>query len=375
MRILIVGAGIGGLAAALGLQAAGHRVTVLERAERLRTEGGAITLWPNGVTVLRDLGVDLAGLGAHPSAVGLLSARGRPILTIPARELEARLGAPPLCVARMELLVRLYEGLPEGTVRFGERFARYVQRGRAVRVETESGTVHGADLLIGADGAWSRVRAAAFGANVPKPTGVATVQGLVPSKIDLDGRSLMLLGREGDAGFGPAGDGRVWFFFDVPWPPDGPAGRPLEFLRRRFGGWAWPAHDLLAELTDDDVEVFPNHRHAIPRRWGRGRCLLVGDAMHVMPPFFAQGTNQALEDVSTLLRLLGQGEDQLKRYGPLRLRQARLAAALATNGRFVKEPLSLVQSEPVLRLMAAAPGASATAAIVAILRATSNRLP
>ncbi|GAA2132100.1 FAD-dependent oxidoreductase [Actinomadura napierensis] len=375
MRILIVGAGISGLAAARGFQAAGHRVTVLERAERLRAGGGAITLWPNGVTVLRDLGVDLAGLGATLSAVGLLSARGRPVLTVPGEDLEARLGAPALGVARTDLLARLFEGLPEGTVRFGERFARYVQHGRTVRVETESGTVHDADLLIGADGAWSRVRAAAFGANVPKATGVATVQGLIPSKVELDGRSLMLMGREGDAGFGPAGDGRVWFFFDVPWPPDGPAGRPLELLRRRFGGWAWPVRDLLAELTEDDVQVFPNHRHAIPRHWGRGRCLLIGDAMHVMPPFFAQGTNQALEDVSALLRLLARGEEQLKHYGPLRRRRARLAASLATNGRFVKEPLSLVQSEPVLRLMAATSDSSATAAVTTILRTTSNRLP
>lgn len=374
MRILIVGAGISGLAAARGLQAAGHEVRVLERADALRDAGGAIMLWANGATVLRDLGVDLAGLGMRLSGFEMLSARGRRILGMPGEDLEARLGAPSLCVARRDLAARLYAGLTDGTVRFGERFARYRQRGALVHVETEAGTSYTADLLIGADGMWSRVRTALFGPGGPKPTGSATLQGLTPSELDLGGRSLMLLGREGKAGFGPAGDGLLWWFFDVPWTPDGPSGSPLAHLRRRFGAWAWPAPDLLAEITDDDVQIFPNHRHAIPRHWGKGRGVLIGDAMHGMPPFLAQGANQALEDVSLLLHLLVQGEGRLWQYGPLRHRRARFASSLATYGRLAEGPLTLLQSEPVLRPMAAASDAQATAALATLVRATSNRL-
>jgi FAD binding domain len=100
---------------------------------------------------------------------------------------------------------------------------------------------------------------------------------------------------------------------------------PLAMLRRRFAGWASPVPQILASLRDDDLEVFPHTRHKVPRRWGHGRCVLLGDAVHGMPPVMAHGANQALEDVATLVDCLGTASDPaaaVRAYSSRRRRRA-----------------------------------------------------
>ncbi|MFC5829651.1 FAD-dependent oxidoreductase [Nonomuraea insulae] len=378
MRVLVVGAGISGLAAARGLIAAGHEVVVLEQARELRLGGGAVTLWCNGTAILGDVGVDLEGAGQRLTTMCLRTARGRRVIEVDLEALAQRFGSAARVIPRGSLITLLAGGLPGGTVRFGARVAELHDGGDGVRVRTETGEEHHGDFLVGADGVHSRVRALVLGGGKAALTGAAIWQGLTPAPFDPGSTTTLMLGREGDFGYMGAGDGLMQWFFDVPWSPGAPAeDKPVEMLRRRFGGWGPQVEQVLASLEDGDAELFPHTRHKIPRRWGDRRCVLLGDAAHGMPPVTAQGTNQALEDVATLVRCLRAVPDPaavVDVYSSRRRRRAAMASTVATYSVAVSGPRTLMQSEYLVRMGGATPPRLATGGFGRLLSSLSARI-
>ncbi len=306
LRILVVGAGVSGIAVARGLLRDGHDVTVFDQRPNVTVGGGAVTIWSNGATVLQQLGVDMDGAGQLLSAVRVMTSTGRPLATMDLDAMVNRLGAPVRMVPRRILLERLLKGFPIDRVRCNSRAVRVVTTPDGVRVDFEDGASADGDLLIGADGLHSVVRGV-VGGPPAKPTGWCSWQGLVTLPAVADPRvATMMIGKHGNLGLWPAGGRELQWWFDLPWSPDcvRPQ-RPIEMIRSHFTGWSELVDQVLATLTDDDLapSPFPHFRHPIPRA-GAGAVTLLGDAAHTMPPTLAQGTNQALLDTMVLRKAL-----------------------------------------------------------------------
>src|SRR4051812_8671896 len=147
LRILVVGAGVGGISIARGLLRDGHDVTVYEQRPGMRPGGGAVTIWCNGSTVLEQLGVDMDGAGQLLSTVRIATSTGRPLVNIDVTAIEDRLGGPVRMVPRRVLLDRLLEGFPAERIRCNARVVGAVSTCDGVRVEFEDGSCADGNLL------------------------------------------------------------------------------------------------------------------------------------------------------------------------------------------------------------------------------------
>ncbi len=316
LRVLVVGAGVGGIAIARGLLHDGHDVTVFERRPDVTAGGGAVTIWSNGATVLNQLGVDMAGAGQLLSNVRVTTSTGRPVAALDLTAIVKRFGTPVRMVPRRVLLERLLCGFLAERIRCNHRAVEVVSTRNGVRVEFDDGSAAEGDLLIGADGLHSMVRGV-LGAPPAKPTGWCSWQGLVTLPDIADKHvAQMIIGEQGNLGLWPAGGCDLQWWFDLPWSPDfvRPQ-RPIDLIRSEFAGWSDSVDRVLATLTDQDLarSPFPHFRHPIPRS-GQGAVTLLGDAAHTMPPTLAQGTNQALLDTMVLRKALSdfrRGPDRL----------------------------------------------------------------
>src|SRR5205807_5646988 len=185
--------------------------------------------------------------------------------------LARRFGLPAVTIARRRLLEHLAEGLPQSALLFGRSCRSVRQDGHQATVELADGETLAADLVVGADGHRSVVRAAIVGDAAATPTGWAAWQGMTPTFLPTApvNRSFYIIGKAGIFGLMPVPEGLLHWWFEVRWRPDAP--RPpsvATMLKERFGSWASPVSEVLEALLEDEVELWPYIHHRVPRRFG-----------------------------------------------------------------------------------------------------------
>ncbi|MFI8321340.1 FAD-dependent monooxygenase [Streptomyces sp. NPDC085529] len=304
-RAVVLGAGIGGLTAAVALHRRGWTVTVLERAADLAPVGAGIGLAPNALRALDTIGLGdrVRALAAWQGDGGMRSPDGRWLARTDARAAAARFGDPLVLLHRATLVELLASALPAGTVRTGAP-ATLDHPGDArtpARVTTPDGTLE-AELAVAADGIRSTARAALFPAHPgPRYSGCTTWRLVIPAPArPFAPHETWGAGRLW--GTQPLKDGRIYAYAMAAAPagahaPDG----ELAELLRLFGDWHHPVPEILAAADPDGILRHDVHHLTDPLpAHHRGRTALLGDAAHAMMPSLGQGGNQAVEDAVVL---------------------------------------------------------------------------
>ncbi len=333
MKVVIAGAGIGGLCTSLALSRNGFDVEIIERSPHLSEVGAGLQLSPNAMKVLRELGVEdaVAANGCRPETLELrLGRSGRTVFTIPmGEEAVRRYGAPYLHVHRADV-VNALRVAAENTgvrIRLGTEVASYANERNAVHVGLDSGEVVVSDVLVGADGMRSAVRQRMLGPEAPLFTGAVAWRILSPSNAapDLPNGAVVWAARKQHAVTYRIRRGEVVNFVGVVEQPDWrneswyEPGDPKE-LMKRFAGWMDPLPQIIAAAEVCNRWALFD-RNPLPK-WCDKRVTLLGDACHPVPPFQAQGAAMAIEDAFVLAQCLKAGrsdpEIALQRYEMMR---------------------------------------------------------
>jgi 2-polyprenyl-6-methoxyphenol hydroxylase-like FAD-dependent oxidoreductase len=318
---MIVGAGIGGLTAAVALQRAGRDVVVFEQFEQLLEVGAGFTLNSNAVTALRSIGLDSAVVdhGAILTTFVHRTHDGKVLATWATGTIGDNLGSPIVGMSRPQIQHILLGALRDPDIRFGHRFAGVEQDDSGVTARFADGTEARGAVLVGADGSQSAVRAA-FDSTPRRYSGYTTWLALSSGEAFAPGTHTQWYGRSLIFGSHPVGDGRSYWYAGQSVPPGGRDADAKQHLLGLFGDW----HDPVPAMIETTDTINRSDIYDLDRRssWGRGRATLLGDAAHPMAPALGQGACQAIEDAVILARFLGSGDsdvDALRAYEQRRI--------------------------------------------------------
>ena len=312
VQAVVVGGGIGGIAAAVALARAGIDVQVHEQAQQLTEVGAGVSLAPNGLRMLERLGVgeQVGRVGARYASAQLRLPDGR---EVPHEPYQFSLPGQNTGIHRADLLALLAGQLPPGTVRTGHRCTGFRQDEGSATAVFADGSTATADVVIGADGIHSVLQGFVVAPAEPVFSGVVAYRGLVPRLAEYPAGTIRMW----------MGEGRHFLVFPVragqllnyvgfvpsptavreSWSAPGDAAA----LAAHFAGWDPVIGQVIAAISGPGGSGFQWGMYdRMPlTRWSSGRLTLLGDAAHPMLPHLGQGVNQALEDAVALATLLG----------------------------------------------------------------------
>jgi salicylate hydroxylase/6-hydroxynicotinate 3-monooxygenase len=351
LAVAIVGAGMGGLAAAAALRASGAQVRVYEQASRFARIGAGIQMLPNSMKVLRGIGVEqkVRGFAFAPrSHLNRAWDSGDVMAELPMP--ESRYGAPYLCMHRGDLHDALLSVVPPDAIQLNKKVLSLDEKDGQVTLHFADNTKTEADLVIGADGVHSRVREIILGPEKPLNRGRVAYRAVFPAA--RVGRDLGLsrtkwwgADRHIVMYYTRAARDEVYFVTSQPerqdWvtPESWSAKGDVDELRAAFAGFHADVRAVLDACPDC-------HKWAILEReplarWSEGRVVLLGDACHPMTPYMAQGAATAIEDAAILSRCLSDNdsvEKALELYESHRKPRTSRIQAISSANTWMKTP-------------------------------------
>jgi salicylate hydroxylase len=321
LKVLIAGGGIGGITAMLALRQRGIDVQLFEQAAAFRQVGAGLQVSSNAARILLKLGLGeaLKRVATYPEGRDY---RGwdtgeRLYYTPLGQKAEAHFGSPYYAAHRAELLDVLLSGLGEQGYRLGSRVERVDQDQTSVSLTFADGSMAQGDILIGADGIHSTVRAQLFGKELPRYTGNVAWRGLVPAervaRLDLGSvvgvwmgpnRSIVQYYVSAGKTFNWIGISRSSQPAQESWLAEG----RTEDALAEYDGWHSTIRTIIAE-TPKVLRQALYDREPLPD-WQVGRVVLMGDAAHPMMPFYAQGGAQSIEDAYVLAGCIAEAQDR-----------------------------------------------------------------
>jgi salicylate hydroxylase len=370
--IIVAGAGIGGLTAALALAAKGFRVVILEKTERLEEAGAGLQLSPNASRILIDLGLRprLTPRAVTPEAISVMSARaGGEIVRIPLGEAAGqRAGAPYWVIHRADLQAALAAEVndhPDIDLRLGCQFEDVTSHAKGLTVVQRRGDIRREELaaaLVGADGIWSAVRNHLFPQVAPQFSGLIAWRGTLDAttlpREHTAPRVQLWMGPDAHLVAYPISAARqINVVAIVPgdwnrpgWSAPGDANE----LKNAFASQRWPATARMLINAVDGWRRWALFTLPDVGEWTDGTVALLGDAAHAMLPFAAQGAGMAIEDAAVLAKCLSEAPGTtiagipaaLKHYGRLRRgRVLRIQRTARQQGRIyhLTGPLALAR--------------------------------
>jgi salicylate hydroxylase len=345
-RIVIVGGGIGGLAAALALERSGAEVIVCEQSAAANEIGAGLHLSPNALKALRVLGVEdaVVASGCEAEFLTIRSWKsGRVISRMRRGSLREQFGAPIVTVHRADLLQALRDALATTDLRLGARCTAVAPGDRGAVVRLADGCEVEADIVVGADGIHSVARHAVAGPDAPRFTGCICWRGMakadaVPGDIAV-AEGTMWMGPHGHVVHYPVRRGEliniVAHFDSNTWTEESwTRDCDVAEVSATYVGW----HRDLLRLYPCSMRWYKwaLYDRDPPERWTRGRIALLGDAAHAMLPYLGQGAAMAIEDACVLAAAIARHSDDLDAalfaYQRVRVPRAK-AAVLGSRAR------------------------------------------
>ncbi len=312
-------------------------MALYERAAEITPIGAGISLWQNGVKIMKWLGVgdELEALAPSMDRLRYVAADGSELCSIPLDELTRAAAQRAYPVARTDIQLLLLEHLGRERVTLNATAVAAEQDDAGVTVRFADGREECADVLVAADGVRSALREHVVGQPwPPRYAGDVNWNGLIEASEDLNppGAFSIVVGDHKRCGMMPVSGNRLYFFFDAPLPPEAVVERGgwRAELRELFAGFGAPVSLLIDRLDEQRMVRQPLHDLEPLERFVRGRVALLGDAAHATTPTLGQGAAQAMEDAEVLTRCLVTTDlgvpQALERYQELRRGRAHRVA-------------------------------------------------